>query len=84
MAITHELIAKAGTYKAKDGTEKTRWHKCGVAISTSSGGTALNIESLPTNFDGWLQMREPQAKPAKEAAKADGYQPEPKDEDIPF
>ena len=85
MAITHELIAKAGTYKTKDGTEKTRWHKCGVAMTTSSGGTALNIESLPTNFDGWLQMREPKPKEAQESSKANGYQPQDDgDSRIPF
>lgn len=59
MAITHDLIAKAGVYKDKQGNEKVRWHRCGVAIETKDGGTALNIESLPTNFDGWLQMKTP-------------------------
>jgi paraquat-inducible protein B len=62
MAITHDLIAKAGAYKDKQGNEKVRWHKCGVAMETKNGGIALNIESLPTNFDGWIQMREPLPK----------------------
>ena len=46
MAITHDLIAKAGEYQ-KDGETKTRWHKVGVAMTNKSGGTALLIESLP-------------------------------------
>ena len=85
MAITHELIAKAGTYKTKDGTEKTRWHKCGVAMTTSSGGTALNIESLPTNFDGWLQMREPKPKDDyKVNSQSKGVSEQEFEESIPF
>lgn len=62
MAITHDLIAKAGEYTSKEGETKVRWHKCGVAMDTKNGGVALNIESLPVNFDGWLQMRTPLPK----------------------
>jgi hypothetical protein len=61
MAITHDLIAKAGEYQ-KDGETKARWTKVGVAMSNKSGGTSLLIESLPVNFDGWITMREPQPK----------------------
>jgi hypothetical protein len=62
MAITHELIAKGETYKTKDGTEKTRWIRCGVVMDTKSGGQTLHIESLPIGFDGWLMMKEPMPK----------------------
>ena len=62
MAITHDLISKAGEYTNKDGETKVRWHKCGVEMDTKTGGIALNIESLPINFDGWIQMRTPIAK----------------------
>lgn len=82
MAITHDLIAKAGEYTNKDGEVKVRWHKCGVAMDTKNGGIALNIESLPVNFDGWLQMRTPLPKdgaPRKSADVADEL-----DESIPF
>jgi hypothetical protein len=82
MAITHELIAKAGEYTNKDGETKVRWHKCGVAIENNKGGTALNIESLPINFDGWLQMRVPLPKDSKPGNQAPVEAPA--DEDIPF
>lgn len=54
-------MAKAGEYTNSKGEKKTRWHKCGVAIESakSESGMALNIESLPTNFDGWLQLYKP-------------------------
>ena len=82
MAITHDLIAKAGEYTTKEGETKVRWHKCGVAMDTKNGGVALNIESLPVNFDGWLQMRTPLPKdgaPRKAGNIADDL-----DESIPF
>lgn len=86
MAITHELIAKNGTYKTKDGEEKTRWIKCGVVMDTRTGGQALLIESLPINFDGWLQMREPSVKPVAEVKpkKQDSGSVNDIDDDIPF
>jgi len=88
MAITHDLIAKAGTYTTKDGVEKVRWHKCGVAMDTRDGGIALNIESLPINFDGWIQMKTPLPKDGAGSApqnKGAGHPSnEIPDEEIPF
>lgn len=75
MAITHDLIAKSGEYQ-KDGETKARWTKVGVAMTNKSGGTALLIEQLPVNFDGWVQMREPQPRENGGSNTASG--------DIPF
>lgn len=83
MAITHDLIAKAGEYTNKDGESKVRWHKCGVAMDTKNGGIALNIESLPVNFDGWLQMREPLPRDGQSNKPAQQNNDVP-DGDIPF
>lgn len=86
MAIVYELFAKAGEYTNKDGEQKVRWHKCGVVIESRNGGMAANIESLPTGFDGWLQIKPPRPKEAQESAKSNGYQPEPEmgEDSIPF
>lgn len=86
MAIKYELFAKAGEYTDKNGESKVRWHKCGVVIESRNGGIAANIESLPTNFDGWLQIKEPRPRDAQEPAKANGYQPQNDipAEEIPF
>lgn len=88
MAIVYELFAKAGEYTNKDGEQKVRWHKCGVVIESRNGGMAANIESLPTGFDGWLQIKPPREKdlsPAKESSKANAYQPDDiPEEQIPF
>ena len=31
-------------------------------MDSKNGGTALLIESLPINFDGWIQMKVPQPR----------------------
>ena len=84
MAITHDLIAKAGEYTNKDGEVKVRWHKCGVAMDTKNGGIALNIESLPVNFDGWLQMRTPLPKDGQRNTGNTSNTNDAFDEDAPF
>ena len=81
MAIVYELFAKAGEYTNKEGEQKVRWHKCGVVIESRNGGMAANIESLPTNFDGWLQIKPPRPKengaggaPTNQGAGNNNYQ----------
>lgn len=59
--LKFEAIAKAGTYKDRDGNEKTRFQKCGVVFE-SAKGLSLKIEALPVPFDGWLSLREPLPK----------------------
>jgi hypothetical protein len=84
MAITHDLIAKAGEYTNKDGEVKVRWHKCGVAMDTKNGGIALNIESLPVNFDGWLQMRTPLPKDGAPRNTSNTNIADDLESDVPF
>jgi hypothetical protein len=76
MAITKELVAKAGTYTNKQGEEKTRYLKIGVKMETDKG-TMYKFESLPLNFDGWVYERDMQEKAvAKPVAEIS--------EDVPF
>lgn len=56
MPITHNLVAKTGTYTNKNGEEKARWVRCGVAMTTKTGKQSFLIEQLPVNFDGWLNL----------------------------
>ena len=62
MAIKYDVITKNGSYKDKNGEEKTRWLKVGVCMDTKQGGLACKIESIPVGFDGWLSMAEPKQK----------------------
>lgn len=82
MAIMFNVMAKSGEYTTKDGQQKTRWHKCGVAIEAKNdGGMALNIESLPTNFDGWLQLYKPKDETGQQSSQK---QPDADFGDAPF
>tara|TARA_R110000868_G_scaffold392963_1_gene663847 strand:+ start:476 stop:745 length:270 start_codon:yes stop_codon:yes gene_type:complete len=56
MPITHNLVAKTGTYTNKNGEQKTRWVRCGVAMTTKTGKQSFLIEQLPVNFDGWINL----------------------------
>jgi hypothetical protein len=87
MGVRYNLVAKNGTYKDKEGNEKTRWQKIGVVIDSSTGGMAAKIEMTPVGWDGWAQLAEPDLAPAKEPAKANAYQKSGADgleDDIPF
>lgn len=77
MAVTHELMAKIGTYTDRDGNEKARWTKCGVLID-NNGKLSVKLEAVPVNFDGWLSCFEPkprddkpQHRPARTNARSD-------------
>ena len=84
MGIKFDLVAKAGEYE-KNGEKKTRWHTCGVVMERADGSLSAKIESLPINFDGWLNLWEQKPKDgaAKPAAKDKQPEPYPGDE-IPF
>jgi hypothetical protein len=87
MAIVYEAIATTGTYTGADGQEKKRWVKCGVVMTTKSGGLTLKLEALPTVFDGWITLAEPKEKEDKtEPAAKPAAKPPPAfdDSDIPF
>jgi macrodomain Ter protein organizer (MatP/YcbG family) len=77
MSVKKELVAKAGTYKNKEGEEKTRYVKVGVQMETAKG-VMYKLEALPIAFDGWLFERDLQPKEV-------GHNPiKTKDEDVPF
>lgn len=63
MAIKYDGIVKTGTYKDKNtGEERTNWLKVGVVVETRNGGLALKVESLPPQWDGWIQLATPKTK----------------------
>jgi hypothetical protein len=72
MAVKYDLIAGGEKYVATDGKERRKNIHCGVVMENKYGGLSIKVESLPINFDGWLNTREP--KP-KEAAQNTGNSP---------
>lgn len=88
MAIKYDGIVKTGTYKDKNtGEERTNWLKVGVVVETRNGGLALKVESLPPQWDGWIQLATPKKKdeqaPTQENTQAPA-QSSMDDPDIPF
>ena len=79
--IRYEVKAKNGTYKDRNGEEKTRWHHMGVCFQNDKGQLSLKIDSLPLNWDGWVSLFEP--KPKDGSAPQQSYQA-PALDDIPF
>jgi regulator of RNase E activity RraB len=72
-------IAKVsnGTYTDRSGKEKTSWLEIGRVIEKQNGSLSLKIDSIPVEWNGWVQFFDP--------PKADEKQGQTKlDEDVPF
>jgi hypothetical protein len=85
MSIQYEVMASTGTYTDKNGQEKRRWLKCGIVMSTKTGGLAMKLEAVPVGSDGWFSLFEPKAKddaPAPSKQKASNIIDMP--DDAPF
>lgn len=87
MPVTHEIMARAGSYTDREGNEKTRWQKCGILIE-KDGKLSIKLESLPVGFDGWLSCFEPRQddKPQRQSAprRQDDGSVGGMESDIPF
>ena len=87
MGIKYEVTAANGTYTDKNGTEKTRWLKCGVVLEKKDGSLSLKLEALPVSgFNGWLNLWEPKAEKTSTRApgKKTGTSFDDMEDDIPF
>ena len=78
--LKYEVKTKNGTYKDRNGEEKTKWHQMGVCFQNDKGQLSIKIDSIPVGFDGWVSLFEP--KP-REGAQAPG-QSQTISDDIPF
>ena len=82
MKVKLEALAKAGTYTNNQGTEKTKWHKCGVLFE-SDKGMSIKLDSLPVNFDGWITLFPPrenrEGRPSTKSAPFDDMK-----DDVPW
>lgn len=83
--VRYEVKAKNGSYKDRNGQEKTRWHQMGVCFQSDEGHLSIKIDSMPLNWDGWISLFEPKPKEERQAqattAPADSGIA---DDDIPF
>ena len=85
-SLIYEVCGSAGTYKAQDGSEKTRWIKAGVVFKNDKGYVSMKLDAIPTrrneNGELWLSLFVPQDKKAAPAASekpAGGFREPPVD-----
>lgn len=81
--VRYEAKAKNGTYKDRNGEEKTRWHHMGVCFQSDQGHLSIKLDSIPVGFDGWISLFEPKPKEEK-TAQAQTNPNTIADDDIPF
>ena len=85
--LIYEVCGSAGTYKAQDGSEKTRWVKAGVVFKNDKGYVSLKLDAVPTrrneNGELWLSLFVPQkkddAKPIEKVHYPEGFREAPVD-----
>ena len=94
----YDVVHGNGTYKAADGSEKTRWQNVGAVFKSDKGNISMKLDSIPTrrNEQGelWINLFVPQDREAKPVQTASepaptsyGFRenpPPPTDEDVPF
>lgn len=59
MSPLYNVVAKCGSYRDENGKKIQKWCKVGVSVDTREGGIALKIDTLPVEWDGWLQLAIP-------------------------
>lgn len=88
MNITHDIVATVGKYTDREGNEKKRYAKCGVAFTDDEGRISLKMDAMPVSPDwsGWLSLypvesrqdapQERRGPSQHQQAKQDGYAPQ--------
>lgn len=66
-----DAVAITGKYKDRNGDEKNRYVNVGSLLERDDGSQCLKLESIPVNFDGWINFYEPKISQAKEEIKSD-------------
>jgi hypothetical protein len=57
----YNVVAITGKYTDRDGNEKNRYVTIGAVIQTDKG-MSLRMEAIPTGWDGWAGLYEPEEK----------------------
>jgi len=83
--LKFEVKTKNGTYKDRNGEEKTKWHQMGVCFENDKGQLSMKIDSIPVGFDGWVSLFEPKPKePIAGKSSSINAGNSIQDDDIPF
>lgn len=81
MKKLYDAVCSVGTYKdKKTGQEKVQYLKVGTVLEGDKG-ISLKLDSIPVNFNGWINFYEPKEKQQKQ----EGAEPkDPFDDDVGF
>jgi hypothetical protein len=83
--VLGDLKFPGGSYKANDGSEKTRWIKCGILLQTDKG-MRVKLESIPVGIapdGGWFSVFEKKDDKPVQPAKTTSA-PQSEQDPIPF
>lgn len=89
MAVLKEIVAITGTYKDKEGKEKSSYLTIGRIIETKNG-EMIKMDSFPVGWDGWAYLNDPKPRNGSssgESSKTDNSKAKSADsfeDDIPF
>lgn len=68
----------------QNGEDKKRYINVG-AVFEGQNGLSLKLDSIPVNFDGWIQFYEPKPKEERQEPKRRPVtEAEPFQDDVPF
>jgi hypothetical protein len=85
MKKKYDATVAGEKYQNKQGEEKTRYIPVGAVFERPDGSMCMKLESIPVNFNGWINFYEPKFKDAKDAAKnAPSRTPQDFTDEIPF
>jgi hypothetical protein len=94
MGIKYIVKGIAGTYKDKEGNEKTKYVDMGAIMEGRQGGYVLKLNAIPVNWDGWAYLNEPENYKKGNGQRQQGQQTQQRqpqrqndgfeDKDIPF
>ena len=68
MKKSHDAVYAGEKYTDRDGNEKTRFVNVGALLERDDGSLTMKLESIPVNFNGWINFYPPKPK--------DGEQPQ--------
>ena len=91
--VLYEVTHGNGTYKAQDGSEKTRWQRIGTVFQSDKGNVTMKLEPSPTrrNAEGERWDNQYVPKTREDHPHAQGFTDQPPavahgvgNDDIPF
>lgn len=79
------IVATTGTYKDRDGNDKKQYTNIGTLFERPDGSQCIKLDAVPVGWDGWGNFYDiEQKQSAHNEAKANGYQRDELDSEIPF